>query len=61
MPAAAAQMQPLAWEPPYAAHVTLKDKKTKKKKNKNKQKKKNKKKTQKTKQTKKQNRARSIG
>ena len=28
-PAAAAWIQPLAWEPPYAAHVALKKKKKK--------------------------------
>ena len=31
-PAAIASIRPLAWEPPYAAGVALKDKKTKKKK-----------------------------
>jgi len=31
-PAAAAPIQPLAWEPPYAAGVALKRQKTKKKK-----------------------------
>ena len=33
-PAATAPIQPLAWEPPYAAGAALKDKKTKTKQNK---------------------------
>ena len=39
-PAATAPNGPLAWEPPYAASVALKDKKTKKKKKKRKKEKK---------------------
>ena len=38
-PAATAPIQPLVWEPPYAASVALKDKNTKKKKKKKKKKK----------------------
>ena len=43
-PTAAAPIQPLAWEPPYAACVALKSKKKKKKKEKKKKKKAKKKK-----------------